>query len=128
MSNWKQKAIEIAENNPDRSWRSIARELGVSKSTVSDALRGKFKGYVRKEDSKYAKYKNHEQFTKMKPTKLQRDDNVKMLFLDIETSSMLVGVFGLFNNNYIGLNQIEEDWNILSYAAKWWGDSEEQII
>lgn len=47
MSNWKQKAIEMAENNPKMSWRKIARELGVAKSTLSDFMRGQIKGYVR---------------------------------------------------------------------------------
>lgn len=41
----------------------------------------------------------------------------KILFLDIETSAMLARVWGLYNQN-IGLNQLVEDWSLLSFAAK----------
>lgn len=42
----------------------------------------------------------------------------KILFIDIETSPIIAQVWGLFDQN-IGLNQIQEDWRILSWAAKW---------
>lgn len=42
----------------------------------------------------------------------------KILYLDIETSPMLVWTFGI-KDQYIGLEQIEKDWNVLSFAAKW---------
>lgn len=44
----------------------------------------------------------------------------KVLVVDIETSSLVVHTFGLFDQN-IGLNQIEEDWHLLSFSAKWLG-------
>lgn len=47
--------------------------------------------------------------------------NAKILILDIETSPLTVSTWGLFDQN-IALNQIVEDWSILSYAAKWVGD------
>lgn len=43
--NWRKKALEL--HSGGMSWRSIAREIGKSKSTVSDFLRKKTKGYVR---------------------------------------------------------------------------------
>lgn len=45
----------------------------------------------------------------------------KVLFLDIETAPIQASVWGLWNNN-ISLNQIEKDWYILSWAAKWLGE------
>jgi hypothetical protein len=45
----------------------------------------------------------------------------KMLFIDIETRPMLVYAWGLFDQT-IALNQIKEDWCILSFAAKWGDD------
>jgi len=38
MSKWKSEAISLALTT-DLSWRAIARDLGKSKSTVSDLLR-----------------------------------------------------------------------------------------
>lgn len=49
----------------------------------------------------------------------------KVLFIDIETAPILTYVWGLFNQN-IGLEQIKEDWHLLSWAAKW-GDSKEVL-
>ena len=45
MSDWKEEAITLA--NAGMSWRKVAREVGVGKSTVSDFLRKHFKGYVK---------------------------------------------------------------------------------
>jgi uncharacterized protein YprB with RNaseH-like and TPR domain len=42
----------------------------------------------------------------------------KVLYIDIETRPLLAWCWGLWDQN-IGLNQIEKDWSILSYAAKW---------
>lgn len=45
----------------------------------------------------------------------------RVLFFDIETAPIQAHVWGLFDQN-IGLNQITEDWFILSYAAKFQGE------
>lgn len=42
----------------------------------------------------------------------------KILFVDIETSPLLVYTFGV-NDQYVSTDQIYQDWNILSYCAKW---------
>jgi uncharacterized protein YprB with RNaseH-like and TPR domain len=47
----------------------------------------------------------------------------KILFYDIETAPITSYVWGLFDQN-VGLNQIVEDWFILSFAAKYQGESE----
>lgn len=45
----------------------------------------------------------------------------KILVFDIETSPLITYTWGLFDQN-IALNQIKEDWHVLSYAAKWLDD------
>lgn len=42
----------------------------------------------------------------------------KVLFFDIETSPVLGNVWSLWQQN-VGLNQIAQDWYVLSWAAKW---------
>jgi len=51
----------------------------------------------------------------------------KVLLLDIETAPILARVWKMFDEN-IGLEQIEKDWHILSWAAKWLNDPPSKII
>ncbi len=51
----------------------------------------------------------------------------KILVLDIETAPILGAVWSLWRNN-VGLNQICNDWFILSYAAKWLGSDEDEVF
>lgn len=102
---WKVKAVELAHDG--LSWRNIAKELGVAKSTVSDFLRKEFKGATSDLNTN-----PHTLTSKTKQTQ------PRVLFLDIETSQMLMGGWGLWNQNY-SIEQIEKDWDIISYAAKW---------
>lgn len=44
----------------------------------------------------------------------------KVLFLDIETAPILGYVWSLWEQN-VALNQIKQDWYLLSWAAKWQG-------
>ena len=46
----------------------------------------------------------------------------KTLIIDIETSPIEGLVWGTWKQN-LTLDQIQTDWSILSYAAKWAGDS-----
>jgi hypothetical protein len=48
-------------------------------------------------------------------------DLKRVLILDIETRSLVVKTWGLFDQN-IGLNQVVEDGGILSWSAKWIGE------
>lgn len=98
MSNWKSKALELALTT-DMSQRAIARFLKVPKSTVNDYLRS-----LTKKEKKVIK----------KP---------KVLVYDIETSPMKSAVWSLWQNN-ISLNHIQNDWYVLSYAAKWYGEKD----
>lgn len=95
MKDWKEEALRLATET-DMSWRKIAKKLGVPKSSVSDHLRAV-----------------------MKRGKEQREEykGPKVLFFDIETRQLVLEGFGLFNQNF-SLEQIAEDWSILSFSAK----------
>lgn len=51
----------------------------------------------------------------------------KILVYDIETAPILGHVWGLWDNN-ISLNQIERDWHVLSWAAKWLDDPKSKVM
>lgn len=51
----------------------------------------------------------------------------KILCFDIETAPILGYVWGLFQND-VALNQIKQDWFILSWAAKWIGDPNSKLM
>jgi uncharacterized protein YprB with RNaseH-like and TPR domain len=55
---------------------------------------------------------------------MSKHQNVKprVLFFDIETAPIIGYVWGLFDQN-VGINQIQKDWHVLSWSAKWLGDS-----
>jgi DNA polymerase elongation subunit (family B) len=56
---------------------------------------------------------------KLKPfKKLLYNKSPKILVFDIETAPMTVYTWGLYDQN-IGINQIENDWFMLCYSAKW---------
>lgn len=95
---WKQQAIELAKTG--KSWRKIAEQLDVSKSTVSDYLRKEFSQAV-----------------------VPEKKGPRVLIYDIETAPLLGYCWSLWDNN-IGLNQIHSDWHVLSWAAKWMGEED----
>lgn len=101
MSSWKEQALEMAINS-GKSWRKIANELGVARTTCSD--------YLRKMLSESS-------------IKQERKKGPRILVLDIETKYMLLEGWGLFNQNF-SVDQIAEDWSILSYSAKWYDGQE----
>ena len=47
----------------------------------------------------------------------------KILVFDVETSPLITYTWGLFDQN-IGLEQIKNDWHLLSWAAKWLNEKE----
>jgi hypothetical protein len=48
--------------------------------------------------------------------------SAKVLLCDIETAPILAHVWGTWEQN-VGLNQIHTDWHLLSWCAKWLGES-----
>lgn len=51
----------------------------------------------------------------------------KILLYDIETAPMLGYAWSLWDNN-IALNQLHTDWYVLSWSAKWLGDSDDNVM
>lgn len=133
---WHKRALELREAKV--SSRIIASELGKGKSTIND--------FFTKYDATYQAYL-YDAFGKVtvdlcqggfaQMLTPQADDRTgfefkpvghksqgpKILFIDIETSPIIAHVWRLFDQN-VGLNQIEADWSILSFCAKWKGNDE----
>jgi hypothetical protein len=87
------------------SWRGIARELDVPKSTVHDYLSVAMVGSESN----------------------SRTKTPKILLLDVETAPVFGAVWSLWKQN-VGLNQIKTDWFLLSYSAKWLGSPPDEIL
>ena len=88
---WHQQAIKL--HLEGISWRKIARLLNVPKSTVSDFLRDR---------------------------KVEMDAKTKILIFDIETSPIEVYAWSLWDK-FTSIDQIIEDWSVLTISAKWLG-------
>ena len=101
----------VAMANEGKSWRQIARALNLPKSTVSDALRSHFKGY--RSPSQHKDIQTG-QYANKKP---------RILLFDIETAPIFGQIWSIWQQG-IGLNQIESDWYMLAFAAKWLGEDE----
>lgn len=97
---WHKEALRL-HFEENLSWRKIAKRIGVPRSTVSDYLR-----VATKED--------YLDDISTKP---------KILLFDIETSKILAYVWGLFKQN-ISINAIKEDWYVICWSAKWYGEDE----
>lgn len=82
------------------SQRAACKTLGVARSTMQDYLKKEF--FVSKPIS---------------------SGYPKILTLDIETAPIQASVWRLFKEN-IGINQIEQDWYVISWAAKWYHENE----
>ena len=86
------------------SSREICHVLGwegKKKSTVGDLLRG---DTYKQDDAQ--------------PTPTKEYTGPKILTFDIETAPILGAVWGLWQQN-VGLNMIQNEWYVLSWAAKW---------
>lgn len=68
---------------------------------------------------------------KKKPVKYKRypapKGSPKILVFDIETAPIIAHVWTLWENN-VGLNQIECDWHVLSWSAKWKGAPDSEVM
>ncbi len=99
---WKQEALELAQTG--LSWRKIAKQLGVARSTVSDWLRTQFKHSVKRSVS------DSEAFSPVV--------GAKVLFLDLEVSASIVAAFSMFKHFSTPDHVIQFPY-ILTYAANW---------
>jgi DNA polymerase elongation subunit (family B) len=101
---WKQLALSLAETKA-LSWRGIARELGVAKSTVSDMLRAYYK----------MRYQDAPVQTNLVPK------GARILLLDIETAPTAAFVWGRWQQN-VHQKQVIKEGYVLTYSAKWLGE------
>jgi len=76
------------------SQRAVALITGVPRSTIGDWVR------------------------ETQDFQSNSEEGPRILFIDVESAPVLGSVWRLFKQN-VGLNQIERDWYLLSYAAKW---------
>lgn len=125
-NDWKNNALELAKNG--YSWRRIAKYLGVPKSTVSDYLREAFRGVTRPPNNKGYLPIGEDIITPCTASgglteAYAKDSGPRILLYDIETSPILARVWSLWDQN-VGLNQIKDDWFLLSFSAKWLGEDE----
>lgn len=98
-TNWKQDVAREFKGDYESIGRAVAREYGVPWSTMWD----------------------YKQLLVAKEDKPQQ--GARILLFDIETAPILAHVWGLWQNN-VSLNQIQCDWYILSWSAKWLGEDE----
>lgn len=91
--NWKEQALHLATTTTI-SWRAIAKQLGVPKSTVSDFLREATK------------------------TVAKAQQGAKILVFDVESSPTMGWVWGRFKQ-FLQQSQVISETYLLSYAAKW---------
>ncbi len=109
MIDWKTEALKLRVLG--WSSRKIAKALGKGKSSVNDLFKRLDNGVYNPVQTENINLHKAEQ------------KGPKILFIDIETKPILAHVWRLFDQN-VGLNQIQEDWSILSYCAKWKGSDD----
>ena len=100
---WELDAVKLAETGA-LSWRGIARELDVPKSTVSDFLRKYYK----------MRHTDCEEATQLVPK------GARILLLDIETAPTTAFVWGRWQVN-VNQKQVVKEGYVLTYSAKWLG-------
>jgi len=108
--NWHSEALDLHQQG--LSGRQIARLLGKGKTTVNNVIA---KMYQRADVQAHSiAWQVHSAKNKEGP---------RILVYDIETAPIIAHVWKLWDNN-VGLNQIDQDWHIMSFAAKWLGEDE----
>lgn len=111
MKQWTKELFErVDELYEDHSWQEIAQIL--------------------KEEYKFKKSANavkkaYQRYSKDISVLEQREP--KVLLFDIETAPMLGYVWSLWENT-LGLNQVQSDWYVLSWSAKWLGAPEDKVM
>lgn len=105
QQDWKIQAAKIVNEQPDVSWRELARQLDVAKSTMSDHLR------------KYFKFKTVE----VDVIEGTIPKGARILLLDIECAPTCAYVWGRWDNN-VHQKQVVHEGYLLTYSAKWLGE------
>lgn len=91
--------------------RRIAKNLGLGKTTVNDFFK------------KYDEWLQNEYEEATPEFTQKRVDGPRILVYDIETSPLIAHLWSMWQQG-VGLNQIQSDWFIMSFAAKWLGEDE----
>lgn len=106
------KTILLSEDGVGVS--EISRQTGIPVSTVSDFLLKKT--YLRW----WHEYDNSVQYPQnnLNEDVYITDSNPKVLIFDIETAPLLASVWQAWKQN-VGMKQLNKDWYMLSWAAKW---------
>lgn len=112
MKRWTREYQErVEELYSDHTYEEIAKilqkEFGIKKS--ADAVRKLYKKYTKSKE------------------KLRKLNLPKVLVFDIETAPMLGRIWKLWDNN-LSLSQVESDWHLLSWSAKWLGDPPDKVM
>jgi len=92
----------------------ISRETGYPRQTIGDFIDRVRSGH----DAFWTIWDNMDEAA-IETGKPKHELNI--LIYDIETSPMLGYFWGLFKQN-IGINMIKEDWFVMTWAAKWFGE------
>ncbi len=95
--NWKEEAVKLSREG--LSGRKIAKILGRGRTSVLKFLR---------------ENNAHD------PTDVVKS-SPRILLIDIETAPMVAHLWSMWQDG-VGLNQIQSDWYILSFCAKWVGE------
>lgn len=99
---WHLEAIDLHKSG--FSSRQIANTLGKGKSSVNDLL---VKWYKEKPQQKVSIEKK----------------GPRILIYDIETAPITAFLWSMWQQG-VGLNQVESDWFVMSFCAKWLGEDE----
>lgn len=113
---WHKEADDLYKQG--YSGRKIADVLGMSKTQVNDYLKYAFRGEERASEAFLGTGEgNHI------PSINKRSNGPRILVYDIETAPLKAHIWSMWQQG-VGLNQIQEDWFILSFCAKWLGEDE----
>lgn len=107
----KEMVVTLSEDG--YSSRQISELTGVSKSAINY--------FLAKET--YTDWWEARDVKVVASSTVPQKGGARVLVFDIETSQMLLGGWGLFNQ-FFSIEQIEKDWELISYSAKWLGEDE----
>lgn len=104
---WHTEALQLSRIG--MSSRKIGKMLGVGKTSVND--------FLAKLEGTFHKWRDDE-FEVKNPL-----SGPRILIYDIETAPIIGQLWSLWQDG-IGLSQMQADWFIMSFAAKWYGEDE----
>lgn len=117
-SKYTDEEIEWVLENAEReiTWNKLASEFNkkFKKTKTGNALRKMYNSYEDFADSGI-----EEEFIEKKMP--------KVLIFDIETAPIIAHLWSIYQDG-VSLNQVVKDWHVLSWAAKWLGAPEDEVM